>query len=211
MQEGEKELTQEESLMIIQQMINTAKHEQKDDGKGWIIWGWMLFLSSILTICNTRFHWGLSNFFFWNALGLITIGFFFADVIKRVFITKSARVKTYTKSLFDKLNTGFFICIMFNIFAINLGVGPVKGFALLIGLYGFWVLIYGTALDFKPSIVASFITWTFGFIALFQNDFEVVMLLHAGAVLSGYIIPGHIANKEFKKLRGRKSNQSSGV
>jgi hypothetical protein len=142
---------------------------------------------------------------------VITIFFLFADVIKRLFIKKNVRVKTYTKSLFDKLNAGFFICIMFNIFAINLGVSPEKGFALLIGLYGFWVLIYGTALDFKPSVIASFITWTFGFIALFQNDFKVVMLLHAGAVLSGYIIPGHIARNEFKKLKGRKSNQSSGV
>jgi hypothetical protein len=114
-------------------------------------------------------------------------------------------VKTYTKSLLDKLNDGFFICIMFQIFAMNLGVGPVKGFALLMGLYGFWILIYGTALEFKPSVIASYIVWGLGFIALFQHDFQVVMLLHAAAVLCGYIIPGHIANRKFKQLRARKS------
>ncbi|MCW3115238.1 MAG: hypothetical protein JWR18_3634 [Segetibacter sp.] len=208
MDDNEKELSQEESLMIIQQMINTAKKEQKDDGRGWIIWGWMLFVASILTVINLHYKW-FNLFFFWNILGVFTLIFLSVDLVKAFVIKDKARVKTYTKSLFDKLNAGFFICIMFNILAINLGVGPVKGFALLIGLYGFWILIYGTALDFKPSVIASFITWTFGFIALFQTDFEVVMLLHAGAVLVGYIIPGHIANREFKKITGRKLKQGS--
>ncbi len=36
--EQKGELTEHESLRIIQQMINTAKQEQKDDGRGWIIW-----------------------------------------------------------------------------------------------------------------------------------------------------------------------------
>jgi hypothetical protein len=210
MEHNEKELTQEESLLIIQQMINTAKHEQKDDGKGWIIWGWMLFLASVLTVVNIEYKW-FQVFFFWNVFGAFTLVALCVDVIKGLFIKGKVKVKTYTKSLFEKLNAGFFICLMFNIVAINLGVGPVKGFALLIGLYGFWILIYGTALDFKPSVIASFITWTFGLVALFQTDFKVVMLLHAGAVLAGYIIPGHIANREFRKLADRKLNRSIGV
>jgi len=210
MKDEPNELSQEESLLIIQQMINTAKHEQKDDGRGWIVWGWMLFSASILTVINMEYKW-FQPFFFWNLFGGFTFIMLGWDLIKGIFMKSKARVKTYTKSLFDKLNAGFFICLLFIIFAINLGVGPVKGFALLIALYGFWVLIYGTALDFKPSIIASFITWAFGFVALWQTDFKVVMLLHAGAVLAGYIIPGHMANREFKKLRGRKLNQSVGV
>lgn len=112
-------------------------------------------------------------------------------------------VKTYTKDLFEKLNSGFFICLMFIIVAINIGVFPKLGFPLLINLYAFWILIYGSALNFKPSIIASYITWAIGFGALFVKTFEQVMLLHAAAVLFGYIIPGHIANREFKKLHSR--------
>ena len=40
-----------------------------------------------------------------------------------------------------------------------------------------------------------------GFAALFANSFQTVMLLHGLAVLCGYIIPGHIANREFKKFK----------
>jgi hypothetical protein len=84
----------------------------------------------------------------------------------------------------------------------NLGVPPVKGFALLLGLYGFWILIYGTALNFRPLLIGAYVTWGFAFASLFvkENQFEVVMILHALAVLSGYIIPGYIANNKFKKI-----------
>jgi len=91
---------------------------------------------------------------------------------------------------------------MMIILSINLGVTPVKGFALLLGLYGFWILIYGTALNFRPSLIGAFITWGFGFGALFVKDhhFDITMILHGLAVLFGYIIPGHLANIEFKKI-----------
>jgi hypothetical protein len=202
-----KEMTQQESLMIIQQMIQTAKQEQKDDGRGWIIWGWMLFLASILTVINSYYNW-VNNFFFWNAIGLLTIPLM---LVERFLMKKTGKVKTYTATLFEKLNTGFFICILFIIVSMNIGVSPVKGFALLIGLYGFWILIYGAALDFKPSIIAAYIVWAFGAIALFQIDFNTVMLLHAAAVLCGYIIPGHVANIRFKKEAVQKSYNKSSV
>ena len=91
---------------------------------------------------------------------------------------------------------------MMIILSINLGVQPVKGFALLLGLYGFWILIYGTALNFKPSLIGAFVTWGFGFAALFVKDhhFDQTMILHGLAVLSGYIIPGHLAYRALKKI-----------
>ncbi len=195
----EKPISQQESLLLIQQMIQTAKKEQKDDGKGWIIWGWMLFISSLLTIANLHFKW-FNTYFFWNLFGIATIVIFFYETISSLFISKRIKVRTYTKDLFERLNAGFFISLMFIIVAINAGVPPTKGFALLISLYAFWMLIYGSALNFKPSIIAAYTTWGFGIAALFVKTFEWVMVMHALGVLFGYIIPGHIAYKEFRKL-----------
>ena len=195
----EKNLTEQESLLIIQQMINTAKQQQSDSGKGWILWGWLLFLASVFTYINLQTGW-VSTYFFWNLFGGVSLLLLLFSVIRYFFFRKTERVKTYTGELFQKLNVGFFISIMFIIVAINKGVDPIKGFPLLIGLYGFWVLIYGTALDFKPSIIAAYITWALGFAGLFVKSFDTIMLLHGAAVLCGYIIPGYIANREFKKL-----------
>jgi hypothetical protein len=198
----EKQISEHEGLLLIQQMIQTAKKEQKDDGKGWIIWGWMLFLASILTVMNINFKW-FQTFFFWNFFGVITLVALAYQTVSYLFIRKTEKVRTYTKDLFQRLNTGFFISLMFIIVAINVNISPTIGFSLLISLYAFWILIYGSALNFRPSIIAAYITWAIGFVSLFMRSFEQVMLLHAAAVLVGYIIPGHIANNEFRKLHQR--------
>jgi hypothetical protein len=198
----EKKLTEQESLIIIQQMIQTAKQEQKDDGKGWIIWGWLLFLASSFTLLNINFKW-FSVYFFWNIFGAISLVLLLFELIRYLFVKRKEKVRTYTKDLFEKLNTGFFISLMLIVFSINLGVNPLKGFALLLGLYGFWILIYGAVLNFKPSIIGAYITWAFAFASLFVSDFRLTMGLHAIAVLCGYIIPGHIAFKQFNKTRAR--------
>jgi hypothetical protein len=154
---------------------------------------------------------------FWNLLGVITIVLLIWRTIRNIFL-KSSRVKTYTGDLFEKLNAGFFISLMFIIVAINVGSRHViaelgffdgifvrVGFALLISLYAFWMLIYGAALNFKPSVIGAYASWCIGFGALFVTSFEQTMWLHLSAVMVGYIIPGYLANREFKKT-GRKES-----
>jgi len=195
----DKRITEQESLQIIQQMIQTAKSEQKDNGMGWIIWGWLLFIASIFTFINQQFAW-VSTFFFWNLIGAVTLLLLLYETILFYAGKRKEKVKTYSGDLLDKLNIGFFISLMLIIFSMNLGVAPVKGFALLLGLYGFWILIYGAVLNFKPSVIGAYITWAFAFASLFVHRFEYTMLLHAAAVLCGYIIPGHLAYREFNKI-----------
>ena len=202
----DKKITEHESLLLIQQMIETAKTEQKDDGKGWIIWGWLIFLASVFTFLNITFDW-TNTFFFWNLFGGATLLIFAFQAFRYFFVKKRTRVKTYTQDLFNKLNTGFFISLMLIIVSINIGVPPTKGFALLLGLYGFWILIYGAVLNFKPSIIGAYVTWAFAFASLFVKSFDWTMLLHAAAVLCGYIIPGHMANAAFNKVNKKAIKQ----
>ncbi len=202
MEQDEKQLSEQESLFIIQQMIQTAKKEQRDDGKGWIIWGWAIFTASIFTVINRKTHWFDSTFIFWNLFGLLTLLLLVFEIIRDFFVKKHKQVKTYTEAIFKKLNVGFFACLTIIILSMNLGVPPMKGFALLLGLYGFWIFIYGALLDFKPSFIGAYATWICAVISLFAETFEWVMILHAIAVLCGYIIPCHIANHKFKHLSG---------
>jgi hypothetical protein len=196
----EKELTEQESLLIIQQMINTAKKEQKDDGRGWIVWGWLLLAASVFTYINLQVKW-VSTFFFWNWFGLIAMVLLLYATLRKLMFPGREKVRTYTRDLLNKLTIGYFVTLFFIIISINVGVPPTKGFALLIGLYGFWVLIYGAVLGFRPSIVAAFATWALGIAALFVRGFDMVMLCHAAAVISGFIVPGYMAQSEFRKIK----------
>ena len=103
----DKPINEQEGLDLIRQMIHTAKKEQKDDGRGWIIWGWMLFLASVLTVANIRFQW-FSTFFFWNLFGAFTVVAMIIETIQNIRKRNIDRVRTYTKDLFQKLNMGFF-------------------------------------------------------------------------------------------------------
>ena len=199
----EKEISFNEfdSLNVIRQMIDTAKQEQKDDGKGWILWGWMLLVASVLTILNIQFLW-FNTFFFWNIFGAFTLLMALYQIIKGVFFKKKIKVKTYTSEIFDKLNTGFFISLMLIIVSINVGVTPRFGFALLMNLYGFWILIYASVLNFRPSMIGAYIMWALALTGLFVSTFQSVMIIHAIGVFCGYIVPGYIAKKRFKELKG---------
>ena len=218
----EETFSKEESLHLISKMINAAKKEQKDNGLGWIVWGWLLLATSLLTVLDIHYKWFQLGFF-WNVFGGIVLLYMLFAIIRSQFFKKIVKVKTYTQDLLSKLNAGFFISLMFIIISMNVSnyllyekytvydIIPINtGFALLINLYAFWILIYGTALNFRPSVIGAYCTWAVGFTALFMKTFEQVMLLHALAVVVGYIIPGHIANSQFKKLH-QKGNSTDGI
>ncbi len=122
----DEKMTEQESLQIIQQMIQTAKLEQKDDGKGWIIWGWLIFLASIFTYLNLQFEW-VSTFFFWNVFGVFTLVLLAYEIIKDFVVKRKERVRTYTNDLFKKLNIGFAISLFLIIFSMNLCLRELIG------------------------------------------------------------------------------------
>jgi hypothetical protein len=136
--EDDSKLSEQDSLQLIEQMIFEAKRGQKDDGKGWILWGYLIFGVSIFTALNMRYRWFSSLYIFWDVFGFTALCYFLYRIIY-YFVFKPRTVKTYTGDLLKKLNIGFLISMAFIIVAVNLHIDPVVGFPILINLYGFWV------------------------------------------------------------------------
>ncbi|RYY41799.1 MAG: hypothetical protein EOO08_01330 [Chitinophagaceae bacterium] len=196
----ETPLSHEESLQLIGRMIQSARQEARDDGSRWIIWGWLLFATCMCSWINLQYFW-VDTWFFWNAFGIVSLSLLLFDIVRRMVRKSPARVRTQATYLYRKLNIGFFLSLVLIIVAMNVAIEPTIGFALMLGLYAFWILIYGAVTDFRPSVIAAFITFGFAFASLFVHDFRTTLLLHAAAVLCGYIIPGHLANRAFRKNR----------
>lgn len=191
MEPNEKELTSEESMKIIHDMIAAAKNDVKADAFIFLLWGWLVFVASIaqfiLIILEKEY-----NSYPWMLMpvgGIIT-------VIYSVRQGKKDRTKTnVTESLkytWIAFTAALLIIMFFNTMHF-LQVLPC-----IMVLYGMGLFLSGGALKFKPLIFGGVFCWLCA-IAGFevQNKFQLLIL--SLAVLGGYIIPGYLLNMNNKK------------
>src|SRR5438270_683206 len=104
----ENELSGQESMNIIRQMIQVARDYHNENGDGWLIWGWLLFTASLTSAVFDQVNLNRYIGRVWTImLGIGLLTNFLWYIIKR----KSNPVKTYVQELLDKLGTGFFISL----------------------------------------------------------------------------------------------------
>jgi len=197
----EKQLTGHESLALINQMISKAKNEITDNGVGWLLWGGMIFLASMSTYFIIELGLNVNLYIGWNVFGLIAIPLMIYQVIRQKRVLKT---RTYVDELLYLFDIGFTVCIFVVIISINVGVPPSQGFGYFLMVYAFLMLIQGGVIRFKPLFIGAIINWT-GAIAIFYVDqFKYDMLITAGAVFIGYIIPGLMLRRQYtKRMRSR--------
>lgn len=189
-------MTGEDSLKIIQQMIEVAKDEQHDRGDGWLIWGWILFSVSVISAIFIKTGMGRYIGTAWTAalvLGLV-IYFLGHFIVKK----KKALTKTYVKDILDRIGTGFFISL-FVLVAASFLTSSISAFGYYYVLYAFWMFIYGSVLKFRPLIYGAVINWIAAISIFMIKDFFFIMVISAVAILLGYIIPGYLLRAEYNK------------
>ena len=195
--DNEKKLSNEQSLLIIHQMINQAKTNINDNGFGWLLWGSILFLASISTYIFIDIN-ADNTFLAWNFFGILSILLLAYEII---FKSKKKLVRTYVDDLLRLVNIGFIVCIFSIIFAMNVAVRPSSGFGFFLMIFGFLMLIKGGTIKFKPLIIGAVVNWL-GAIAIFiVHELKYTMLIMAAAVLIGYIIPGLMLRASSKRLK----------
>ncbi len=194
-------LTGEDSIKIIEQMIGRAKEEEKDSGLGWIVWGWMLFLASIINYIMIVID-APNKYVIWNYFGVVGIFFMLYSIFKnKLFKTKVQGVKTYTNEMVERMGAAFFISLVIMVFG-NATTGVNRtgvNFGYLLLLYGFWMYIHASAFRYKLLTAGAFVNWAGAIIIfVFYKDLgKNILLIHAACVAIGYLIPGHIAQQRF--------------
>ena len=85
-----------------------------------------------------------------------------------------------------------------------IGVGVASGwglaYPLIIALYGLGTFATGGALRFRPLIWVGAACWLLATVA-FRVESETQPLLIAAAVLSAYIVPGHLLRNQYRRGR----------
>ena len=190
----DQQMTNQQSLEIIQQMIAQAKTNITDSGFGWLLWGTMIFLTCISTYIFIDI--GSENIFLgWNIFGLITVILLTYDIIKH----KKKQARTYVDDLLKLVDIGFIICLFTIIISINVAVSPNSGFGFFLMIFAFLMLIKGGVVKSNSLIIGAVVN-SAGAIAIFINkEFRYDMLIMAAAVLIGYIIPGLQLRSKYRK------------
>ena len=190
----EEMLSPEQSIQVIQSMIEKTKQNLKENSFYLLLWGWLVFIAALL-------HFGLMKFTEFDqpylAWTLMIVGMI-VSIVKGVTDSKKEAVKTY-------------IGETMKIFGMSLGI-IYGGLAFVFGSFDLWfysypiyILIYAVACFFMGSLMQfNFLKWAGLFclllvVASVKVAFDWQLLLMALAVLVGYIIPGHI-------LKARKNN-----
>ena len=200
---NDQQLSKEKSMEIIHQMINQAKTNFTDNGLSWLLWGIMIFLASLSTYFFL--YVGADNIFLgWNIFGVITILFLLYDIFR----PKKKLVRTYVGDLMRLVDIGFIISLFTIIFAINIAVNPNSGFGFFLMIFAFLMLVKGGAVKSRSLMIGAAVNWA-GAIAIFINkEFKYDMLIMAGAVLIGYIIPGLLLWLQYRKLNQASKNNT---
>ncbi|MBK8609777.1 MAG: hypothetical protein IPL84_07460 [Chitinophagaceae bacterium] len=192
----EQQLSKEESLEIIHQMIGQAKTNITDNGLSWLLWGSLLFLTSLSTYIFIDI--GSDNIYLgWNIFGLISILLLAYDIFK----PKKKLVKTYIDDVLKWVDIGFMICLFTVILSINISVSPNVGFGFFLMIFAFLMIVKGGAIKSWALKAGALINWAGAIGIFFCTVFKYDMLIMAATILTGYILPGLVLWLQHKKSK----------
>jgi hypothetical protein len=208
----EKELTEKESLFIIQQMINRAKNEFVDTGIGPILWGSVITFCSIVQFLQIHFNYELP-FDIWY-LALIAI-------IPQIFISIRERKERKVKGWEDDMMSYVWMCFGIGVFVVNFinnveahelnhvlqeytrltskPVASTWSFATcyLLFVFGFPTIITGAARKFKIMTFGGIFCWASAIAAAFLPT-KIDFLLMALSATLAWLIPGIILERKYR-------------
>jgi Flp pilus assembly protein TadB len=194
-QQSEPPLSHLQSLGIIEQMIATAKDDHRENGDGWLLWGWLLFGASVSSVILMELN--RYSYISWLWTGMLIIGLAIGIGLA-VLRPKPKVVTTFVSELLQKLGIGFFVSLL-TMVAAGFITGQSSAFGYYYILYAFWMFIQGSALRFKPLIIGAIVNWAAAIAIFLLSDFYFTMLISAVAILVGYLIPGYMLRRQYNK------------
>jgi hypothetical protein len=181
-------LTQDQSLKIIYEMIETSKNNLKDNSFFYLLWGWLVLAASLIHFALLYVPYKYA-FLPWPIL--MTAGAI-ASAVAGYRIGSKSKVMTHVDKMIIYLWYGFLIVVT------TLIVMTVLGFMtwgvtnpIIISMYGLGTFVSGGALKFKPLIIGGIGAWVIAVIA-FMVPMQYVLLLTALSIVIAYLIPGYM-------------------
>ncbi|MEO5997945.1 MAG: hypothetical protein ABIQ00_14815 [Chitinophagaceae bacterium] len=184
--------TPEESIKLIQNMIEKTRQRFSDQGHYFLLWGWCTFLALLGQFVLIYFFKSPYHYMVW----LITFVCMFITIYWTIREDREKKATTYVKESMRYLWTGlgitfFIFCLIF------VKLGWWNCYPFYITLYGVGTFVSGKILQFKPLVWGGIISWILAAVSVwFHNDVHI--LFAAVSILVSYIIPGHLLKFRYR-------------
>ena len=183
----EENFSPQQSFQLIESMIRKVRSDISANRFYFLFWGWISFCAI------------LGQFFLKVVIGYQHHYIVWLCVIPAVIITithsskdKEANHKTYVGDSMKYLWMGIGISFFVLSFIISRSTGGwYIAYPFFILFYGLGTFVSGMFLKFKPLIIGGVFNWILACVCvLLPYDYQ--LLIAATAILTSYIIPGHI-------------------
>ena len=188
----EKQLSNEESLKLINRMIYEAKGYFYESGIGGLVYGFSISICSLLTYFRDKEMLA----FPFDPFYLMTPIFFLQGWIQYK-EEKKKKAKTYIDELIDYVWLGYFL----SVFAALCGNFANAGYiviTIILFLTAFAAFITGMLTKFRYHIICGIICMLIAIASYFTQNVNIYLLLAIMAVMV-WLIPGFILRAHFKK------------
>ena len=194
MAQQERSMTEIESMALITSMINKAKNKLNENGRLYILWGWLIFICCLVQFTALYFFNDQNAYYIWYVTWL-------APIYQVFYIRKRRKARTarsYTDEIAGFVWLIFIICTSLIVFImihfkVYTGINP----AVLV-MYGMPTVLSGVILKFKPLKAGGIYCWLLAILSVFTT-YEFQLLLIALAVVVAWIVPGYLLRHKFKK------------
>lgn len=190
----ETKFTEQQSLQVIQDMIENTKAKFQDNGFFYLLWGWLVLIASASHFIMMQ----LGIEYFWLAWPITMIAGGVTSGIVGYRMGKKAQVKT----IFDTTIVSLWYAFTITLFIILLAAGAGKiswsmANVFIIALYGLGTFISGKMMQFNPLIFGGIFSWVLACVGIFLPAIYSMPLVSVSIIVA-YLIPGYILKSRAK-------------
>jgi hypothetical protein len=197
MENPENDFSPQQSLQLIESMINRAKDKFAEDGSMYLVWGWLVFTCGLAQFILLHIVHYPQHYIVWMATWVVAI-------YQVIFIRKKHRqqkVRTYTGYIIGYVWLTFTIVI----FLLGYLIGQLTGgeyythiIPIILSVYGMPVFLSGIILRFKPLIRGGIACWILCIVSTLIKNYDYQFLMIPAAMLIAWIIPGYMLRAKYK-------------
>ena len=192
METNDKSLTAEESLKLIQQMINKTRSSLSDNSFYFLLWGWLSVIASLGNLIILKLELNPYFQFFWFIIPLVGIPVSIWYGYKKPFV--KTHIGDFISAIWNGIGIACFIVVILIFISNNLPI--LQLFLLIMGIGEF---ITGRIIKNTPLLIGAIIFWTGVVACSIFKSYTAQLLIYSISFIAGYIIPGYIIKYKSRK------------